>query len=219
MPLLFHRHIKPEGELGLWRFSEEESYFLERLQLFPKEQLSLEKMKGHRRLEWLAGRWLLHLMSGREDRGACLKDEYGKPYLENSLYEISISHSRELTSVMASPRLVGVDIQRLVGKIDRIAYRFMRSVEMDCLDGNNRLEHLHVFWGAKEALYKAYGRKQLDFRKHIFVEPFSFDLNNGRCKGYVEKDNYHLDFDLYYEQIDDYILVYGTEAFGDARFV
>ena len=100
---------------------------------------------------------------------------------ENSLYEISISHSRELTSVMASPRLVGVDIQKLVGKIDRIASKFMTGVEMECLDEKYRLEHLHVFWGAKEALYKAYGRKQLDFRQHIFVwVPFPESRNRRR---------------------------------------
>ena len=219
MPLLFHKQLKPEGELGLWRIAESESYFLERLKLFPKEQMSLEKMKGHRRLEWLSGRWLLHLMSGREDRGACLKDEFGKPYLENSLYQISISHSRELTSVMASPRLVGVDIQKLVGKIDRIAYKFIRPVEMDSLNEQYRLEHLHVYWGAKEALYKAYGRKKLDFRQHIFVEPFSFDLDIGKCKGFVEKDHFHLDFELFYEQLDDYILVYAAEDIGDIRLV
>ena len=219
MPLLFHRHVNPEGELGVWRIAEEESYFLERLNLFPKEALWLEKIKGHRRLEWLAGRWLLHLMSGRGDRGACLKDEFGKPYLENSLYEISISHSRELTSVMASPRLVGVDIQKLVGKIDRIVDKFMRKVEIESVKSNSRLEHLHVYWGAKEALYKAYGRRQLDFRKHIFVEPFTFDLDIGKCKGFVEKDNYHMDFELYYEQIEEYILVYGTESLGDVRLV
>lgn len=219
MPLLFHRHINPEGELGVWRIAEEESYFLERLNLFPKEEVGLEKIKGHRRLEWLAGRWLLHLMSGREDRGACLKDEFGKPYLENSLYQISISHSRELTSVMASPRLVGVDIQKLVGKIDRIVHKFMRPVEFESVSSNSRLEHLHVYWGAKEALYKAYGRKKLDFRKHIFIEPFSYNLEIGKCKGFVEKDSYHMNFELYYEQIDDYVLVYGTEDLGDVRLV
>lgn len=219
MPLLFHRHIKPEGELGLWRIAEAESYFLERLKLFPKEEFWLEKMKGHRRLEWLAGRWLLHLMSGREDRGACLKDEFGKPYLENSLYQISISHSRELTAVIASPRLVGVDIQKLVPKIDRIENKFMRNEELKSLNKKHRLEHLHVYWGAKEALYKAYGRKQLDFREHIFVEPFSFDLKTGKCVGFVKKDNFLLECDLFYEQIDDYILVYATENFGDVRLV
>ncbi len=217
MPLLFHRHLNPEGELGIWRITEDENFFLERLNLFPKEESALKTIKGHRRLEWLAGRWLLHLMSGRADRGACLKDEFGKPYLENSFYEISISHSREFTSVMASPRLVGVDIQKLVGKIERIAHKFMRLVEMECLDEKYRIEHLHVFWGAKEALYKAYGRKQLDFRKHIFIEPFSYDLEIGKCKGFVEKDNYRLECDLFYEQIEDYILVYGMEGIGDVR--
>ncbi len=219
MPLVFNRPVKPEGVLGLWRITEPEDFFMEQLKLFPKEMVSLQKMKGHRRLEWLAGRWLLHLMSGREDRGACLVDEFGKPYLENSLYQISISHSRELTAVMASPRFVGVDIQKLVEKIDRIAHKFMREEELENLDSKNRLEHLHVYWGAKEALYKAYGRKQLDFRKHIFIEPFAFDLKVGKCSGFVEKEGFRLECDIFYEQIDDYILVLATENFGDVRLV
>ena len=96
---------------------------MEKLELFPKELELIETIKGHRKLEWLASRWLLHLMSGRQIRGACLKDEFGKPYLVNSFYDISISHSRELVSVLAAPQAVGIDIQKIVGKIDSIAHK------------------------------------------------------------------------------------------------
>jgi phosphopantetheinyl transferase len=118
---------------------------------------------------------------------------------------------------MASPKLVGVDIQKLVGKIDRIVHKFMRDVEIDSVSSEFRLEHLHVYWGAKEALYKVYGRKQLDFREHIFIEPFSYDLEKGVCKGAIVKDDYRLECDLFYKKIDDYILVYGMESIGDLR--
>ena len=122
MPLQFHRYLQPEGELGLWKIEESEVYFLEQLNLTPIEEDYIVQLKGRRRLEWLAGRLLLHRMSGRETRGACIKDEFGKPHLEGSAYEISISHSRELAAVVAAPRNVGVDIQKLVAKIERLAH-------------------------------------------------------------------------------------------------
>jgi phosphopantetheinyl transferase len=217
VPLIFQRNLKSEGELALWKIQEEEAFFLERLDLFPREQLILEGLKGHRRLEWLSSRWLLHLMSGRRVRAACLKDEFGKPYLENSFFEISISHSREFVVVMAGPHPVGIDIQKLVGKIDSIAHKFLREEEAASLNGQDRLEHLHVYWGAKEALYKAYGRRQLDFREHIHIEPFEFNLRVGSCTGWVQKEDFHETFELRYEQIGEYILVYGIQVEEDDR--
>ena len=219
MPILFHRYLHPEGELGLWRIEEPEDFFLEQLQLSTKEAAYIQEIKGHRRLEWLAGRLLLHKMSGRDFRGACLKDEFGKPYLEGSLYDISLSHSREMASVLAAPRNVGVDIQKLVPKIERIAHKFMRPAESESLEANTRLEHLHVYWGAKECLYKAYGRKELDFREHIFIEPFVYDLEKGRCTGRVEKGKHVSWYQLYYEKIEDFMLVYALEDIGDVRWV
>lgn len=217
MPLLFHRMLEPEGELGLWKIEESASYFLDQMKLVDDETKQIVKIKGHRRLEWLAGRWLLHMMSGRNMRGACLKDKYGKPYLTGSLFDISISHSREMAAVVAAPKEVGVDVQKLVGKIELIAHKFMRQEEMDSLEAATRLEHLHVYWGAKETLYKAYGRRQLDFKQHIFIEPFTYDLDVGKCTGYVEKEDYKKYFEIKYERIEDYILVWGIEDTGDQR--
>ncbi len=212
MGLILHQHLDPIGEIGLWRIEEPELFFIEQLLLTPEEDRQIGDMKGHRRLEWLAGRWLLHYMSGREIRGACLKDEYGKPHLENSVYQISISHSRKLAAVIAAPEPVGIDIQKLVPKISRIEHKFMRAAEIDSLEDETRLEHLHVYWGAKEALYKAYGRRQLDFRIHILIEPFAYDLKVGRCRGKIIKDDFSADYELWYSRLEDYILVYGREV-------
>ncbi|MEO1626678.1 MAG: 4'-phosphopantetheinyl transferase superfamily protein, partial [Bacteroidota bacterium] len=207
-----HRYLQQGGELGLWKIEEPEAYFLERMQLTEVEQQQLGPIQGHRRLEWLAGRWLLHIMSGRDIRGACLKDEYGKPYLENSAFDISISHSRELAAVMAAARPVGIDIQKIVSKIERIAHKFMRTEEMDSLELPSRIVHLHVYWGAKEALYKAYGRKKLEFKEHILIQPFEFDPNGGTVEGRVEYGDFKASYQLGYEIVGaEFVLVYGKE--------
>lgn len=217
MPLLLHEYLEPEGELGLWRIQEPESWFRLHLHLHPAEEAQLAQIKGRRRVEWLAGRWLLHHMSGRSLRGACVKDEFGKPHLEGSLYDISMSHSHELAAVIASPRAVGVDIQFLVEKIGRIAHKFMRPVEMACLHPECRLEHLHVFWGAKECLYKAHGRRQLDFRRHIHIDPFVYVAEGGEVAGHIRRGEEALSYRLFYRLEGEYMLVYGWEDIGDVR--
>ena len=217
MPQIYHKYLETEGELGLWKIEEDELFFYRQMSLSKVEQKQLEKIKGHRRLEWLASRWLLHKMSGRKFRGACLKDEFGKPYLQNSLFEISISHSRKIAAVIAAPVLVGIDIQKIVGKINSIAHKFMRPEETNSLNDETKLVHLHVYWGAKEALYKAYGRRALDFKQHIHIEPFSFSTKGGQFVGKIIKDEYFASFQLWYELIDDFVLVYAKEDIGDQR--
>lgn len=211
MPIIYHKNLPKGGELGVWRIDESEEYFQDRLELFPSEVRQLSAIKGRLRLEWLASRWLLHTMSGRELRGACLKDEYGKPYLTDSDFEISISHSREVVAVMAAPYNIGIDIQKEVRKIERIEKKFVRPIEKDSLQAVTRIPHLHVYWGAKEALYKAYGRKLLGFVRHIHVDPFEYDLAIGHTTAAIHKEAYHGYFDLYYEKVEGFYLVYTME--------
>jgi len=213
MPFFLQRPLPAlNGEIGLWKIEESESWFLSRIALHPDEQSQLDQIKGHRRIEWLSARYLVHKMSGRSKRGIFLKDQFGKPHLQDSPWQISISHSRHLSAAIAAPHAVGIDIQKLVPKIERIVPRFMRPEEQASLGDQFKLEHIHVYWGAKEALYKAYGRKQLDFRKHIQVEPFIMEPAEGRCNGRITKDDYQQNFSLYYEILpEDYILVYCHE--------
>ncbi len=208
MALLTHKLIHPAGEVGIWEITESEAFLLSKIGLFPEEQAQLDTIKGRKRIEWLAARYLVHTMSGRQDRGVFLKDEFGKPHLEGSVFDISISHSHGMAAAIAAPFPVGIDIQKLIPKIGRIAPKFMTPKERASLSNLTEIEHMHVYWGAKEALYKAYGRRQLDFCQHILIEPFEFDLNSGICYGQVKKDDYHRCFTLRYERVGEYILVY-----------
>lgn len=208
MPQIYHKPLENGGELGVWQITESEDYFLSRLELFPSEIKQLATIKGRLRLEWLASRWLLHTLSGRKLRGACLKDEYGKPFLTDSEYEISISHSKDAVAVMAAPYSIGIDIQREVAKIERIEKKFVRPVEKDSLADNTKIPHLHIYWGAKEALYKAYGRKKLGFIRHIHVDPFEYNLKEGYSTGAIHKNDFHAYYHVFYEKVMEFYLVY-----------
>lgn len=212
MGLLRQKKIEPVGEYGIWTIEESERYFRSVLLLEAQELAQLNQIKvEERRLEWLASRYLLHKLSGRTVRAACEKDEFGKPHLKDSPYQISISHSRGKAAAIAAPMLVGIDIQHLVPKIERIAHKFMTPKDTAGLSKNYRLEHLHLYWGAKEALYKAYGKKALDFRNHILVHPFDFSATKGSFWGCVKKNAVNLHFKLYYEFLGTDVLVYAIQ--------
>ena len=206
MPILLHKDIEPEGEIGIWKINESESWFRENLDLYKAEETELSEIKGEgKRKEWLASRWLLHEMSGREIRGACLKDAFGKPILKDSQYEISLSHSNQVAAVLASPNPCGVDIQLKVEKITRLAHKFVNESEKKWIDPNNIIEELHLIWGAKEALYKTYSKGKVDFIEDLLIE--SVDRKKQTATGIIRKmDGLHCT--LHYEWIKTYLLVY-----------
>lgn len=209
---LFYRHIiGQEAEFAVWQIEESEDWFRKNLVLSEAELQQLEAIKGHRRLEWLAVRHLTGELLG-EQSGAMLKDEFGKPHLLHVPLQMSVSHSNGLAATILGKVLTGIDIQKIVPKIERIANRLLREEEREALRPATRMQHLHVYWGAKESLYKAYGRRELDFCTNILIEPFEFDLQNGFCRGRVVKGNFDCWFDLHYQQLDDFILVYALQS-------
>ena len=82
---LYHEKDLANGyQWAIWKIEEDEPFFLQRLDLHASETAELANMKGRRRLEWLASRYLVHHMVSDEpdwDRIPLLKDEFGKPHL------------------------------------------------------------------------------------------------------------------------------------------
>lgn len=215
MPLSQHEILTDNAEVGIWQIEETEEWFLKRAQFLPSEVEQLARIRGRKRLEWLAVRYLLHHLSGRKIRGALVKDEYGKPHLEGSPFQISISHSHGKAAVIAAPELCGIDIQKIVPKILRIQAKFMNEDELEGLTPGAEIEQSHIVWGAKESLFKAYGRKQVDFRKHLHVLPFDYHEEGGKTTGFVLKDDIRQVYDIHYELIDDFMLVYARHKKTD----
>lgn len=213
MPLRIHWEEDTGTQWAVWETTEPESFFMENMNLYPGETEEIRSLNDHKRFEWLASRHLLHLMSGRDIRGACLKDEFGKPYLEGSSYHISISHSRDMVAVMASPHNCGVDIQYKVEKIYRIADKFVSADEKaSSVPEKDPVTALHVLWGAKEALYKAYGKKKLEFKTQILVDPFDATQLFGQTRGKVLTDDFSGEYDIHFRILNDLVLVYAIEV-------
>lgn len=208
MPITLKINIEPFGEIGIWTVTEDLDYFLSNLYIYDVERSGLANLKDRKLMEWLSSRYLLHIMSGRKNRGAIIKDEYGKPHLDESPFNISLSHSRDLTAIIASPYLVGVDIQYFVSKIGRIAHKFITPEEQKLIPSDKESLFQHFIWGAKESLFKAYGKGNVDFKKHLQITYMKEVDGNIIGSAKVIKQDFQEEFRLESIIFEDYILVY-----------
>lgn len=204
MPLQELHSIK-SGKIALWHITEDEINLSNELQLeiCPKNIISSLK-----RLEWICGRLLLQHLATSLDVSykGIQKDEFGKPFLKQSNYHISLSHSYPFVAAQIHPeRSVGIDIEQPKQKLLKIAPRILDEGELKNA-GVDIVKHC-VYWCAKEALYKVYGKRGLLFTHHLHLKPF--DLQNaGDLKGWIEVPEGQILVDLYYLVSKDYVLVH-----------
>jgi 4'-phosphopantetheinyl transferase len=208
LPVLLHEDFHAPGKCGLWHITETEEWLRENISLSPIETEAIERIKGKdRRREFLAARILLHHMSGRSKRGELFKDDAGKPHLRDSIFHVSISHTENYAAAIAHPNPCGIDVQRIVPRIRRLTGKFVGLGERIQLTPEFELLQLHLIWSAKEAMYKAFGRGQLDFKDHLFVDFGPFTAKTTKGTAFLKKGKAEMLFDLDFMAFDDFVMV------------
>lgn len=159
MPLLSIESVYEDVSLGLWQIDESPEDFY---RLYPHLQ-SLEEILNKlyrsdaRKRETLAVRALLFEMTNNPEL-AIEHQQDGKPILSNN-WQLSISHTRGYAALMLSAnKRVGVDIEYVSDRVERIARRFIRPDEQA-----PDLTHKLLNWCAKEAAYKFYSEDRLEY--------------------------------------------------------
>jgi len=208
MPLIYDQSINPNTRIVVWETTEIASFFIQALQLNKKEIYDLNELRPHRKSEWLTSRYLCQLVDSQTTRRLIIKDENNKPTIQNSSKHISISHSKNRVAVIISDVAVGIDIQRNEDKIIRIQHKFISTKEHNRIDRDKLTESYHIFWGAKECMYKAYGKREIEFREHMHLYPFKYFTSQLELKGWLRKNNIDQSYTLYTDKIDDYYLVF-----------
>jgi len=211
MPLIFNKNIDfNKTRLVVWENTESNDFFINKLNLTPKEQEVVNSYREHRQREWYCSRFLIKSLT--EKTGCTIvKDAYGKPILENSSCHISLSHSQNRVAAIISDKSVGIDIQKEEDKISRIHRKFVSEQEIEHLDQEHLDACYHVFWGAKESMYKAWGKKELEFKEHMHLYPFKYFRKDLELKGWVRKGEIEQDYNIYTDLIDNFYLVYALK--------
>jgi phosphopantetheinyl transferase len=203
MPLFYSLEEK-SFRLAVWKMDEDLEELLSMAALSDSDRRRLDSFTHEpRKKEWICIRMLLKRLGYTSSIGY---RESGKPFLENSTAHISISHTKDYAGIMLSDSaVVGLDLERIHPRIEKIAPKFLSEEEEANLPSVNRLEHLFVIWGVKEVLFKMHHIGELLFKDHLNVKPFTF-CEKGTAQAFIDKDSFQKNFSLEYELREDLLI-------------
>ena len=168
-----------------------------------------EHEQKNENLHWLASRALVNYIFPNK-KTEISKDLFNKPSLkiDDEDFHISITHSFQFAAIIVSKnKTIAIDIEKLDERIQRVKHKFMRDDEMQFVTKEHETEMLVTIWSAKETLYKYYGKKELDFKENLKIEPFIFS-SKFELSGLIQKENLNQKLIINAEVIDGYILTY-----------
>lgn len=208
MALYLKKELENEATIAVWQITESEEELL-RLSATPADEMeeisfiTSESMRKQR----LAVRALLNQLF--EDKVYLSHHDNGKPYLENMVTNISITHTEKYVAVILHDEEdVGIDIESLDRDFSAVEKKALSEDEIDDLDDDKKNEQLAIYWCAKEAIYKRVSAYNVNFAEQIELERFR-PRGEGELEATFEhKDGYEEDFELEYMTFDRHILVW-----------
>jgi phosphopantetheinyl transferase len=180
MPLVYQQNINGVTKMAIWHIEETEDFFL-------SVPLQREITHPAKRLQHLAGRYLLKELYPDFPYELIKIAATRKPFLTNEAYHFSISHCGKYAAVLVSSEYrVGIDIELFSHKVNLVRDKFLNSWEQELLKtipghALSTLDdkYLTVAWSIKEAVYKWDGDGLVDFKEHIHINSIFIDDEKG----------------------------------------
>ncbi len=209
MPLLLQEKINSHSSWALWLITEEVESLLQKLSLSSREYAEFELIRiKQKQLEWLSSRLLLKELARQHQLqpAEIIKDSFGKPCLTSADGYVSLSHSYPYAAAIINTRTeTGIDIEHSREQLLRIRHKFLSSGEEEC--AGNHTDKLCVYWAAKEALYKLYGRKGLILKEQIIINPFEL-TDSGTIEGSLLLNKTKQQYTLHYRRFEELHICY-----------
>ena len=206
MPLYKTIHVNELIRILIWDIQETKEDLSFQTALTPSSKNRLNSMKSeiHQR-GFLSIRHLLKEV-GYSDLDLYY-DEFGKPFLNDGNH-ISITHSFRFSAIAISKKdPIGIDIEKQRDKIVKIGHKFTPiDAYKNIVDQHSLVRKLTVVWGAKESLYKIYGKKQLRFLEHIDIK--DFELSTNKTTGMINDENFTSNHSIKFLEFEGFTCVY-----------
>ena len=185
MPLHSIRPLPGGAQLGLWHLTETPADLWPQLAAAEAYRPLLPaRADGPRQAQWLAGRLLVQRMLAAATPLDVLpylqNDAVGRPFLvgPGPVPAVSLSHSGEWAAALLAPpgTAVGVDIEVVRDKAQRIARKFLNETELAVVKpfidstASASIELFSLLWSAKETLYKLAGQRGIIFRQNLLLD-------------------------------------------------
>ena len=208
MALYLRKKLDNKAEIAVWQVTETEEELIQ-LSSVPTdemEEISLFRNENQRRQK-LAVRALLNEVF--EEKMYLNHHDNGKPYLENCVTNISITHTDKYVAIIISDDdELGIDIESLDRNFAPVEQKALSEDEIDDLDDDKKNEQLAIYWCAKEAIYKRMSQSRVNFAEQIEVEKFNLKKEGELEATFIHKDEYEEDFELEYMMFDRHVLVW-----------
>ena len=197
MALYLKKELEESRSLiGVWQITETEDKLRE-LASVPSDEMeeisfiSNESLRKQR----LAVRALLCELFG--EKVYLSHHDNGKPYLENSVTNISITHTDKYVAVILNDNEdVGIDIESLSRDFSAVERKALSEDEGDDLDDDKRNG------------FCAHLREKGFFAEQIEVERFRPKGEGELDATFIHKDGYEEEFELEYITFDNHVLVW-----------
>lgn len=150
---------------------------------------SLKKSKDKQRkvlAEKIVKNYIIENTSKRLENIEILKDDYGKPFINDFEEFFSISYCKDLVVCVFDKENIGIDIEYIkpiqLTLKNKIEKRFgLKRFNLKSLERENSIEQFYVRWTRFEALIKLLGKgikfhKEIDNIQDYFFE--TFFINN-----------------------------------------
>lgn len=206
MPLYKRIEVSNFTRVFVWKIEESLTDLLSDIQLTQDSESRIYSMRSEIHQKGHASVRQLLKVAGYSDTDL-IYDGFGKPHLVDGNF-ISISHSFSFSGIIISAeKPVGIDIEKQRDKIVNIAHKFTSLEDYKNITNRHTLiSKLTIVWGAKESLYKIYGKKKLLFLHHIHIR--DFEITAGQTIGeicYEETISTHI---IYFLEFEGYVCVY-----------
>ena len=212
MPIISLQKTKEGTALAVWKITESHEELWAMLSSEILTDAALEKISHPmKQVEFFASRLCVNYLANELNINylGIKKDEHGKPFLVGTTWQMSLTHTKNYIAVVMHPtKKVGIDMEKPTEKLQRIAHKFLSDEELK--EVNNDTEKLSIYWSAKEAMYKLYGKRKVIFNENLFV--FPFEKNEKVIDGKIKMQTYEAIIGLSVSRWDEYILVIGLEA-------
>lgn len=179
MPL-FKEKNGPGFQLAIWKITEPEDFFKQKTGLKSVAKLA------HRRLEFQTSRYLLQQLCPAVTLEAIRINADGKPYIPESTFHFSISHSFPYVGVILSNQLVGIDVQTYQEKIGRLQHKFLSDKEQAFFQ--NDIRQITLAWAAKEAAFKWSEHAHFDFIQHLPIRSYQLNKQTAAMTVDIQKE-------------------------------
>lgn len=207
MPIYFHKIINDFTQLAVWKIEETESFFAQKVTV--QQQVT----HLHKRLQHLAGRFLLPFLYPDFPIELIQIADTRKPFLPNEAYHFSISHCGDYAAaIVSSTQRVGIDVELVTHRVNKIRYKFLHLTELinwniESLEDQEKFRTLTLLWSAKEAMFKWWGRGDIDFSECMQVEA-TILAPTGILKANFKKDDFSISLQLHYQLTNELSLVW-----------